>query len=358
MNNIDNLKEIMLKENLVYPDATLQNIIDVVRTIYTYCSANEEFIINDSIKNKIPNKKNIILILVDGMGSNLIDRLPASSLLRKHRVLDINTIFPTTTGCVLPSIAMAKYPATHGIYGSYSYNPDLNLNFKTLQYLDRESLESLDINPDKVFKYPSVMNNLKRKNHTIFPENIVNSKYSSYVVSENKRKGYSSYEEIPEVITNILNETFENFIYLYISNIDTCKHKYSPYSEEVSSELSKIEALIEEIVNKIDTKDTEIIITADHGQLPIKEVVTMNYDKYQKYFYTLPMIDFGTASYFIKKSYQKEFVKEFNKDYKDKMYLFLTDELYNQGFFGNEKTIVGRAGLGEYISMCKPGITF
>lgn len=84
----------------------------------------------------------------------------------------------------------------------------------------------------------------------------------------------------------------------------------------------------------------------------------MNYDKYQKYFYTLPMIDFGTASYFIKKSYQKEFVKEFNKDYKDKMYLFPTDELYNQGFFGNEKTTVGRAGLGEYISMCKPGITF
>jgi len=40
------------------------------------------------------------------------------------------------------------------------------------------------------------------------------------------------------------------------------------------------------------------------------------------------------------------------------MYLFLTDELYNQGFFGNEKTIVGRAGLGEYINMCKPGITF
>lgn len=253
---------------------------------------------------------------------------------------------------------MAKYPATHGIYGRYSYNLDLNLNFKTLQYLDRESLESLDINPDKVFKYPSVMNNLKRKNHTIFPENIVNSKYSSYVVSENKRKGYSSYEEIPEVITNILNETFENFIYLYISNVDTCKHKYSPYSEEVSSELSKIETLIEEIVNKIDTKDTEIIITADHGQLPIKEVVTMNYDKYQKYFYTLPMIDFGTASYFIKKSYQKEFVKEFNKDYKDKMYLFLTDELYNQGFFENEKTTVGRAGLGECISICKSGITF
>ena len=355
---MNDLKEIMLKENLIYPDATLPNIIDVVRTIYTYCGTNEKFIINDSIKNKIPNKKNIILILVDGMGSNLIDRLPASSLLRKHRVLDINAIFPTTTGCVLPSIAMAKYPATHGIYGWYSYSPDLNLNFKTLQFLDRESLEPLDINPDEIFKYPSVMDNLKRKTHTIFPENIVNSKYSSYVASENKRKSYSSYEEIPEIITNILKETSENFIYLYIPNVDTCEHKYSPYGEEVSSELSKVETLIEEIVNKIDVTDTEMIITADHGQLPIKEVVTMDYDKYQKYFYTLPTIDFGTASYFIKKAYQKEFVKEFNKDYKDKMYLFPTDELYNQGFFGNEKTTVGRDGLGEYISICKPGITF
>ena len=53
-----------VKKNLIYPDTTLPNIIDVVRTIYTYCGANEKFIINDLIK----------------------------------------------TGCVFPSIAMAKYP--------------------------------------------------------------------------------------------------------------------------------------------------------------------------------------------------------------------------------------------------------
>lgn len=41
---MDDLKEIMLKENLVYPDATLPNIIDVVRTIYTYCGTNEKLI--------------------------------------------------------------------------------------------------------------------------------------------------------------------------------------------------------------------------------------------------------------------------------------------------------------------------
>mgnify|MGYP003367854376 CR=1 FL=1 len=40
---MDNLKEIMQKENFVYPDSTLPNIIDVVRTIYTHCGTKESF---------------------------------------------------------------------------------------------------------------------------------------------------------------------------------------------------------------------------------------------------------------------------------------------------------------------------
>lgn len=355
---MDNLKEIMQKENFVYPDSTLPNIIDVVRTIYTHCGTKESFQINDQIKNIIPNKKNILFILVDGMGSNLIDNLPDTSILKSHHLLDINTVFPTTTGCVLPSIAMAKYPATHGLYGWYGYNHDLKLNFKTLPYLNRDTLEPLTISPNEIFKYPSIMDNLSRRTHAIFPENLVNSIYSNYVASENKRKSYSNYECIPPMINNLLKESPENFIYLYISQVDSKEHKLGPYSEETKEELSKVELLIENIINTVNSNDFLVVITADHGQLTIHEEVTMDFDKYNKYFYALPTIDFGTASYFVKKPYQKQFIEEFTKDYKNKMYLFSSDELYDQNFFGNEKTKEGRSGLGEYISICVPGVVF
>lgn len=355
---MDNLKEIMQKENFVYPDSTLPNIIDVVRTIYTHCGTKESFQINDQIKNIIPNKKNILFILVDGMGSNLIDNLPDTSILKSHHLLDINTVFPTTTGCVLPSIAMAKYPATHGLYGWYGYNHDLKLNFKTLPYLNRDTLEPLTISPNEIFKYPSIMDNLSRRTHAIFPENLVNSVYSNYVASENKRKSYSNYECIPPMINNLLKESPENFIYLYISQVDSKEHKLGPYSKETKEELSKVELLIENIINTVNSNDFLVVITADHGQLTIHEEVTMDFDKYNKYFYALPTIDFGTASYFVKKPYQKQFIEEFTKDYKNKMYLFSSDELYDQNFFGNEKTKEGRSGLGEYISICVPGVVF
>lgn len=355
---MDNLKEIMQKENFVYPDSTLPNIIDVVRTIYTHCGTKESFQINDQIKNIIPNKKNILFILVDGMGSNLIDNLPDTSILKSHHLLDINTVFPTTTGCVLPSIAMAKYPATHGLYGWYGYNHDLKLNFKTLPYLNRDTLEPLTISPNEIFKYPSIMDNLSRRTHAIFPENLVNSIYSNYVASENKRKSYSNYECIPPMINNLLKESPENFIYLYISQVDSKEHKLGPYSKETKEELSKVELLIENIINTVNSNDFLVVITADHGQLTIHEEVTMDFDKYNKYFYALPTIDFGTASYFVKKPYQKQFIEEFTKDYKNKMYLFSSDELYDQNFFGNEKTKEGRSGLGEYISICVPGVVF
>lgn len=160
------------------------------------------------------------------------------------------------------------------------------------------------------------------------------------------------------MINNLLKESPENFIYLYISQVDSKEHKLGPYSKETKEELSKVELLIENIINTVNSNDFLVVITADHGQLTIHEEVTMDFDKYNKYFYALPTIDFGTASYFVKKPYQKQFIEEFTKDYKNKMYLFSSDELYNQGFFGNEKTKEGRSGLGEYISICVPGVVF
>ena len=162
-----NLVECLYNNDMIYPDYKKCSIVDVVRTIYKYCGYQYKLEdTNKEIEEYIENKKHILLILSDGMGSNLIDSLSNEMLLKKNKVADLLTVFPTTTGCVLPSIATAEYPSTHGMIGWYNYNRDRNIDYYTLLFKDRYSgknLRELDINENDIYVCDSKMNTKKSR---------------------------------------------------------------------------------------------------------------------------------------------------------------------------------------------------
>jgi len=349
---------------MIYPDYKKCSIVDVVRTIYKYCGYQYKLEdTNKEIEEYIENKKHILLILSDGMGSNLIDSLSNEMLLKKNKVADLLTVFPTTTGCVLPSIATAEYPSTHGMIGWYNYNRDRNIDYYTLLFKDRYSgknLRELDINENDIYVCDSKMNKLKRKTIALFPEHIVNSDFSKFVLNKN-RVAYNSVEEAFKKATNEIQKNLdkETFTYLYLPYVDSESHYNGVYSKEVNKVINEIEEQLIKLKNQ-QIQDLEIIIIADHGQIDvIDNDITMDFEKYNKYFYALPGIDFGTATYYVKNDKRKEFLEEFEKDYKDRMYIFETDEFIKNNIFGKEKiSQYMKSNLGEYISFCKKGLYF
>ena len=87
--------------------------------------------------------------------------------------------------------------------------------------------------------------------------------------------------------------------------------------------------------------------------------ITMDFEKYCKYFYALPTIDYGTAMYYVKEDKKKEFLIEFEKDYKNEMYIFKTEEFIENHMFGNDKmSEYMKNNIGEFISLCKKGAYF
>ena len=350
-----NLVECLYNNDMIYPDYKKCSIVDVVRTIYKYCGYQYKLEdTNKEIEEYIENKKHILLILSDGMGSNLIDSLSNEMLLKKNKVADLLTVFPTTTGCVLPSIATAEYPSTHGMIGWYNYNRDRNIDYYTLLFKDKY------INENDIYVCDSKMNKLKRKTIALFPEHIVNSDFSKFVLNKN-RVAYNSVEEAFKKATNEIQKNLdkETFTYLYLPYVDSESHYNGVYSKEVNKVINEIEEQLIKLKNQ-QIQDLEIIIIADHGQIDvIDNDITMDFEKYNKYFYALPGIDFGTATYYVKNDKRKEFLEEFEKDYKDRMYIFETDEFIKNNIFGKEKiSQYMKSNLGEYISFCKKGLYF
>ena len=348
---------VIKNENLMMPDYDKENFLDLIRLIYNYCGMNySETEGMKKIKKHVLNKKHLVLILVDGLGSNLLDKI-SENLLYENKIMDLQAIFPTATGCVLNSLATGEFPSKTGIYGWFGYNRDLKLNYYTL--LTKELETGRELTNDeliKIFACESVFNKLNRKTSFIQPNAFVNSKSSCYFANDDKRYGYNNYDEAIKKIEKDIKSDLETISYLYIPNVDSLEHRNGPYSDIVYKEISIIEENIKKLL-PLDN-DTEIIITADHGQLGINEYAFMDLNKYKKYFYALPSIDMGTCTFFVKEDMKNEFINEFNIDFKDKLFLFDREEFIKRNLFGKDMTSFAKSCLGEYIGICKRHIMF
>lgn len=353
---VNNLKTYIENNNLLLPDYNNLNIVDLVKFLYNRYGIQFDKINNvDTLKKIIPEKKHTVLVLIDGMGSNLIDILEKDSIIKKNKKTDMLTVSPSSTGCVLTSLVTATYPEEHGIIGWYSYNRKHNIDYYPILFTDRKNNQNLNIDTKEIFKIDSKLNKLNIKTNVLFPEYIFDSVYSNYVANNNIRKSYKTIEDAINKIIEITTSEEKTFTYLYIPDIDNLEHEYGYNSKEVLKEIKDIENQIK----RLNNEDMVTIITADHGQTNITEDITMDFQKYNKYFYAYPGIDFGMASYYIKKGLEEPFIKEFNNDYKDKMYLFKTEEFIENKIFGpmgDNYNIL--SNLGEYISLCNSDAQF
>ena len=347
-----------IKQNkLVIPNYNKHNLIDLLRVLYNYCGTNYKVNNNmKEIRKDVKNNKNIIFILVDGLGYNLVNTLPNDSILKKNYKRKLNTVFPTATGCVLNSVITGEYPSKTGFFGWYAYNRENNIPYYTLLLNDRITNENLKLDDKDIFKYDSIFNKLNRNTNIVFPEFLLTSRFSKHVIGKNKSYGYKDYENAFNIISNIIKDKNETFTYLYLPEIDTLEHKNGVYKEIVYNKINELEKALTNFVR--NNNNFEIVLTADHGQVDIENIITMYLDKYNKYFYTLPSIDLGTSTFFVKEEYKEIFKKEFEKDFRDSMILYKTKDLIDNNFFGKNMTKYAESCLGEYVSLCKKGYAF
>ena len=345
----------MLNNDFVIPNYNSPNIVDLMRAIY--CRYNIKTEINKNVeifKKQIPNNRHMLFILSDGTGSNLINKLNDDSILKRNKKDDIITVFPSTTACVLTSLVTAEFPEVHGIWGWFNHDRNLNIDYCPLLFCDRKTETNLldyGIEPKQVFLQRSLLNDLKINVNVLFPKYIYDSVYSSFVINDENRYSYNNFTDIVNFMKKNCQSKSESYTYLYLPDIDTLEHENGIDSKIVKDKLEEIENLIKKIC---ENKDLTIIFTADHGQTNITKDIILDFEEYDDMFYAYPSIDYGTASYYVKKGYEDNFEKSFRKKYKNDMILFKTKDFINNNFFGigNFKSSA-KDNLGEYISICR-----
>ncbi len=132
--------------------------------------------------------KNIILILYDGMGSNLLSKhLEPNHFLRKQKIKDIHSVFPATT-----SVLSGLNPSEHGWLGWDLYFKEedkiVTLFLNTLK--DTEIKVGGGVNlAQKYYPYSSLIK-------------LINQKHKAYQLMPFHENAFHSLEEMNERILN------------------------------------------------------------------------------------------------------------------------------------------------------------
>lgn len=356
---MQNLKENMDKLN-AYLDSKNYNdidIVDLVRYIYNHFGTNLEL---DSKKKEVLDKyinpkDKILFVLVDGLGYYKVKDLSDNSVLKNNLKASVSTVNPTSTACVLSSIASAKYPSEHGILGWWQYLRNKDISYCPLPFVERKTginLKEKGIDTKDVFEFNSILNALNTTVNISMPREIISSDFSKMFSGINSNThGFYSIKEAFLNMSNKIKKKNSSFNYLYIDGLDETSHRYGTKSIEVQNIINEIEEGVKNL--KKENEDLTIILTADHGQVDMVNMMYLNQNNdYTKFFYALPSIDTRMISFFVKEDCKKDFEDTFMKEFGQDVILLTKEEVDKFKLFGNESLSKNTLdSLGEYIAI-------
>lgn len=355
---IKNTEENMnkLEEYINTRDFDEIKITDLINFFAYKAGGNVECLKKDRIENLITLKKNVLFILVDGLGAYKVADLDENSILRKNLVAAIDTVNPTSTACVLTTLCSGKEPAEHGILGWWNYSKSKKLEYYPLLFKERNTgidLNKKGIDVSDIFRFDNIFDKFKCEVNIYMKRDIINSEFSRmFSGRKSNRFGCYSIKEAFKKIDNKLSITNEpNFNYLYINGLDKASHMYGTNSHEVLGIIKEIEDGLELLSR--NHEDLTIVVTADHGQVDMTKYLYINQNSdYTKYFYADPSIDTRIISFFVKDEFKEEFETKFSNEFYEDIILLTKEEFVKLKILG-EKELSKEAedALGEYIAI-------
>ena len=267
--------------------------------------------------------KNVILILCDGMGMNLLKTYSKSCpLLFSNIKKTLYSVFPTTTTAATTSIITGLYPNQHCWLGWDNYIKPID---KVVTLFLNTEKDTKNLFPEnigmKYFPYTTIFD-------LINAQTIFNATYLSPYAGTH----YNGLDDMCEKIIQLCDNDERNFIYAYYENPDSIIHKTGTESFETQENLKLIEKTIKYLYNSLN--DSLILITADHGLTNSSYIYLEDYPNLFNCLSQTTSIDSRACMLFIKEDKIDYFKNEFEKQFGSNFILLKQEDILSLQLFG------------------------
>jgi predicted AlkP superfamily pyrophosphatase or phosphodiesterase len=330
-------------------------ITNVACSILKYFNCNyyhNTIPILDEILNK-KKPKNVILLLFDGLGSRILDKvLDKDSFLIKNRIKEITSVFPSTTASSTLSAQTGLNPVEHGWLGWTNYISPIDSIIQL--FWDVEKGESPKNDKNEEF--------LKIKQKNLSPKLLVDlikeKDCDTYAISPYSEYKYKTLNQMFTTIKEKLdiNNGKKKFMYVYNNEPDSSMHRYGCDSQEAIKLILERNKKLEEFYNKNLDKETIMIIVADHGHLNADNISLKNYTDINNLMMRSTWVEERCPMFKIKEGKQNEFKKLFEKYFGNYFYLLTKEEIEDKQIFGDikfKKNELFDSSLEDFIAINK-----
>jgi len=350
----------------IRPDHTKPNFVSLVRAVAGLAGAPwpDTDVNAHELAGLIGEHDHLVFVLVDGMGTSVLSRLPEDSFLRSHQVREIQSVYPATTACATFSYTTGEHPAQHGTSGWWTYLDKYNISATTLLYIERfgkASLNTHGVTPADLWPLPPLFNRMTHDALLIQPAAFWDSTCSRTMRGMRAGAGYDSLNHAIELITTrIANATGPTYTYLYIPDIDHQGHEHGINSAQATVALYHVNTALGDLAERLSGR-ARMIVTADHGQIDVAtedNLTITDGDPLLALLRVPPTGGTRTAIFHVKDDCGEAFAEQFTARFGDRIALVAHEEAEAMELFGPAPfSPLARRRFGDYISIALAPVT-
>ena len=217
--------------------------------------------------------KKVVLLLLDGLGSNQLHRFILAGKGRKFLALhpwqNITTASPATTAAVVTTLSTGASPAEHAILGWHLHLPDLGMDGTILPFVTRTDtpIAPPDFPLAKYLALPSPLSTIRGHRVLISQGTIPTSRTSMAMPWWTERRSFQNLDGLLRQLRAFARSPGRAYAYAYWPDYDSLCHQYGPNGRVPSKHLAEIDVLLARAQRALAGTDTLLLITADHGHM-------------------------------------------------------------------------------------------
>jgi hypothetical protein len=357
MRSID---ELFAEHVLVRPGANeIPDIVHLIRALATLCGV-------EHLNSPWPTKKlaqliepadHFVFILLDGLGMNILNRLPADAFFRRSFRMQLNSTCPSTTACALTAVATGHWASRHGVAGWFTHLPDLGFTATVLPFAERfahQPLTARGLRPEDVFPLPPILPLMTHRAASLSPSYIANTTYNNYCRGGTTGLAYKKIADAVDQIVHRIDAAAEpTYTYLYLDEIDTLCHHVGVEHEAVDVRVVAIATELDKLAEALAGR-AKIVCTADHGLIDVpapNQTLLRNGDPLLELLTVPPSGDARMPIFHLRAGTRDAFVEQFAQRFGESMALVDSDRADAMRLFGPEAMPTAiRRRFGDFIA--------
>jgi Type I phosphodiesterase / nucleotide pyrophosphatase len=258
------------------------SLVNLMASVVEGCGGPRRHAALDALPaQELAEARNVVLVLIDGLGDNYLRRQGAGGELARRRRGAMTSVFPSTTASAITTSYTGCTPLEHGLTGWFTYFGEAGYVAASLPFRTRGDnlpLAQMGFTARRAFPAEPYFGSLASRSIVVTYRKIIDSDYNLRHCAGAERRAYDTLAQfVDQVEAAVKSGPEPKFVYAYWPQYDAIAHQHGSLSAAAAREFAQVDEAFGALVRRLSATDSVVIATADHGfiDVPDEESLTL-----------------------------------------------------------------------------------